>query len=429
MGDCWRVANAPMNVLRDMCNVAFSAVLAFMYIFHFSPLLALVAVVINPVPVVWGALWVRQVARAERAHSIANDHATTAVADAHTGLVEYKTQGMEAAAQRLLADRYVASYRTSRRFDILSGYNNSGNELIGLVTQVGTYLIAGYLVLDGRITIGFMLAFLVLMQHVQRPFQSATQILRQVASSLVAASRVNDLLSLPQEGSGGFPIPAQWNKLELENVTFSYQDEAEAIAYPPITISAGECVGLVGANGTGKTTLLCLVLRLLTPRCGSISVNDAAGAGLDLASYRSAFAVAPQEPHFLEGSIRANLDPHKKWTDVELWNALDKTGLSSAVRTKGGLDCHLGPGGTNLSRGQRQRLALARLFLRPDAKVLILDEPFASLDSDDRDQLMSALHELMQGRMTVIVSHRSEDLAFARRTVRLRALVEVPSGE
>lgn len=419
VGDCGQVASAPVHLLGEIASTLITALLAFIYIIHFSPILALIAVSISPMPLLWSALWVRRVATAERAHRAAVDRENTAIGDAHAGLAEYKTQGFEPAVHRLLADRFTAHYRTSRRFDRLTGYNGTGNELLSFITLIGTYVLAGYFVLHGQISIGFMLAYLQLMQHVQRPFQAASHIMRRVASSLVSASRVNDILSLPQETSAGAPPPATWQSLSLENLSFAYREGTDPLTYPRLDIHVGERVGLVGANGSGKSTMLRLVLRLLTPHSGSVSVNGTDATTYDLSAYRKAFAVAPQEPHFIEDSVRANLDPEATFSDDQLWDALDKAGLRDALRSQGGLDLMLSPGGTNLSRGQRQRLALARVFLRPEARVLVLDEPFASMDEGDRDQILSALDDMLQDRIGIIVSHRSEDLVLAQRTVRL----------
>ena len=184
-------------------------------------------------------------------------------------------------------------------------------------------------------------------------------------------------------------------------------------------------LALVGPSGCGKSTLLSVLLGLVSPERGSIRVGDVELAELDPDAWRSRLAWVPQRPHLFDASIAENVRlGRREASNEEVLAAIADAGLADVVANlPAGLDTVLGERGAGLSAGERQRLALARAFLR-DAPLLLLDEPTANLDGHTEREIVQSIRRLAQGRTVVLVAHRPALVAMADRVLSL-APVEV----
>jgi ATP-binding cassette subfamily C protein CydCD len=191
-----------------------------------------------------------------------------------------------------------------------------------------------------------------------------------------------------------------------------------------LVVEPGETVALTGPSGCGKSTLLAVVLGLRRPASGSVSLGGVHLSQLDLEDWRRRLAWVPQRPHLYARSVVDNVRLGCAGaTDSEVRDALGAAGLDDVVRDlPHGVDTLLGEGGAGLSAGERQRLALARAFVR-DAPLLLLDEPTAGLDGETEAELLSAVRRLLAGRTALIVAHRPALAALADRVVELPMLV------
>jgi ABC-type multidrug transport system fused ATPase/permease subunit len=182
----------------------------------------------------------------------------------------------------------------------------------------------------------------------------------------------------------------------------------------------GEVIAVGGPSGCGKSTLLGVLLGLLTPDSGSVRIGDLDLAALDRRGWHERVAWLPQRPHLFRASVLENvrLGRHDAGTR-EVWRSLEAAGLADVVRRlPHGLATVLGDGGYGLSAGERQRLALARVFLR-DAPLVLLDEPTAALDGDTEREVLDALRSLLSDRTGVVVAHRPALLEICDRRVSL----------
>ncbi len=179
-------------------------------------------------------------------------------------------------------------------------------------------------------------------------------------------------------------------------------------------------LALVGPSGCGKSTLLGVLLGLLSPDRGSIRIGDMELAELDPDAWRARLAWVPQRPHLFHASIADNVRLGRRdASSEEVWAAIADAGLADVVADlPAGLDTILGDRGAGLSAGERQRLALARAFLR-DAPLLLLDEPTAGLDGHTEREIVQSIRRLARGRTVVLVAHRPALVAMADRVVSL----------
>jgi ATP-binding cassette subfamily C protein CydCD len=188
-----------------------------------------------------------------------------------------------------------------------------------------------------------------------------------------------------------------------------------------IVVEPGETVALTGPSGCGKSTVLSVVLGLRRPDAGVVQLGGADLGDVDLDDWRRHLAWVPQRPHLFARTLAENVRLGRPGaSDAHIAAALDAAGLTEVVRRlPHGVDTPLGEGGAGLSAGERQRLALARAFVR-NTPLLLLDEPTASLDGETEADVLAAMRELIEGRTALIVAHRPALAALADRVVELR---------
>lgn len=219
-------------------------------------------------------------------------------------------------------------------------------------------------------------------------------------------------------------------RIRLEEVTVRYPGREEAaLDRVSLVIEPGERVAIVGPSGAGKSTLLHLLLGFVTPAEGRVLVGENDLAGLDLDAWRRLLAFVPQRPHLFATSVAENIALGSAATPEEIRTAAAAAQVAEfADALPQGYDTPLGERGANLSAGQRQRVALARAFCRPDARLLLLDEPTARLDGRSEAAVVEATRTLARGRTAVIVAHRPAMIDLADRVIRLDGGALVPVG-
>ena len=267
-------------------------------------------------------------------------------------------------------------------------------------------------VLVGANTITLGTAFL-LFQYVlliARPLEEVVHELETVQKANGAMVRVAELLAIRPMivDNGTCHPPAGPLTVAASAVGFDYGDDRPVLRDVDISIGAGRSVGIVGRTGSGKTTFSRLVLRLVEPTAGVVSLGGVPIADIPLDELRRRVALVPQEVELFAGSLRDNVTLFDNQpTDAAVIDALERVGLGALA--DGGIDRSLGAGGAGLSAGEAQLLALARVWLR-DPDLLVLDEATARVDPETERQLEAAVVELMRGRTTLIIAHRLSTL-------------------
>ncbi|HEY6113843.1 MAG TPA: thiol reductant ABC exporter subunit CydC [Gaiellaceae bacterium] len=253
---------------------------------------------------------------------------------------------------------------------------------------------------------------------------------RELAATLVAGRRVLDLTGREPRVSDPIepvPMPQAPVGVVLEDVTVRYASGGEPVLVDfDLRIDPGERVALLGPSGVGKTTVTNLLLRFLDPDSGRVTIGGCDARDLRQEDLRRTFALAGQEAHVFDSTIRENLRlAQPDATDSEFFDALRRARLDDWVESlPAGLDTLVGEEGLQLSGGQRQRLVIARALLA-DAPVLVLDEPTAHLDGETAERLVADALSAADGRSVLLITHRSEGLDLVDRIVRLDAVAAV----
>ena len=281
----------------------------------------------------------------------------------------------------------------------------------------------GRLVLEGALTPGALVSFLLYAITVAAAVGSLASLFGSYQEAIGAAQRVFELLDMrPTVAEPASPValprPVQ-GALSLEGVGFSYGPELpDVLCDVSFAIAPGEVVALVGPSGAGKTTVASLIPRFWDVTTGRITLDGMDVRSLSFEDLRGSIGLVPQEPALFSGTVRENIAyarPTANETDV-LAAARAAHAMEFIERLPLGLETLVGERGVKLSGGQRQRIALARVFLK-DPAVVVLDEATSSLDNESERLVEEAMEELLRGRSTLIIAHRLRTVRRADRVL------------
>lgn len=276
-----------------------------------------------------------------------------------------------------------------------------------------TYLAAGLPATSGGMTIGTLVAFTTLQGALFRPLMQLLDVHVSVVSSMALFSRVFEYLDLPVEiADPPDPVPLDpatvRGEVRWEHVGFRYPDAAgPALSDVDLEVPAGTALAIVGATGSGKTTLASLVPRLADPTTGRVTIDGVDLRRLPLATLAELVGVVSQETYLLHTTIRENLrHARPEATDAQIEDAARRAQIHELVTSlPRGYDTVVGARGHRFSGGEKQRLAIARTLLR-DPRVLVLDEATSALDTSTERAVQAALDEAGRGRTTITIAHR-----------------------
>ncbi|EGR1578848.1 ATP-binding cassette domain-containing protein [Vibrio parahaemolyticus] len=303
---------------------------------------------------------------------------------------------------KLTAEHLVASKKVIR----LNGYLL--RPLMDLLAGLALLCLVAIFGFNGveLIGVGVLYAFISYLARVTEPLIEMTQQLALLQQALVSSERVFELIDAKPQTYGDDHKPLKTGSIELSNLTFSYDGKQDVLKDISLKAAHQDFIALVGHTGSGKSTLASLLMGFYPTNVGELLIDGRPLNTLGKDVLRKDVAMVQQDPHILPASVRENISLSRAVSDEQIWDALDKVGLSEQIRRyPNGLDTQLGQGETNLSAGQKQLLALARVLVAKP-KILILDEATANIDSGTEALIQKSLKVLRQNMTLVVIAHR-----------------------
>jgi ATP-binding cassette subfamily B protein len=306
--------------------------------------------------------------------------------------------------------------------------------MLEVISSTATALIiwyGGVLILRGEMTIGILVAFLSYMRLFFQPLRELSQKYSIVQSAMASAERIFQLLDTRSDMAVATSSLAPQSvkvSLEFRNVTFGYEPDRPVIHELSLHVAPGETVAIVGATGSGKTTLVNLLERMYDPNSGKILLDGHDLRDLDPLWLRNVVGLVMQEIYLVPGTIRENILLDREMAEGVLADILEQAQLTGLIsRLSEGMNTMIGEGNLELSSGQRQLLALARIMARnPD--ILVLDEATANIDSETEILVERAIAATLAGRTSIVIAHRLSTIRRADRILVMDAGMIVEEG-
>ncbi|MGN0695559.1 MAG: ABC transporter ATP-binding protein [Oscillospiraceae bacterium] len=292
--------------------------------------------------------------------------------------------------------------------DIFSGIMGPIMNCIGNIGFVIIAVFGGYFSISGLISVGVISAFIVYAKQFSRPINEVAQVYGQLQTAIAGAERVFAVLDEKSEDMSGEPLSDEKDMtVSFKNVDFSYVEGQSVLRDFTLTVPAGKKVALVGATGSGKTTVVNLLMRFYDIDGGEIFINDKELRSISRESLRKNMAIVLQDTVLFSGTVRDNLKfGNENITEEELEKAVKMSRCRELIdMLPQGYDSVLTGSGENISQGQRQLLAIARAFAA-DPKILILDEATSNVDTRTEKAIQDAMHLIMENRTSIIIAHR-----------------------
>jgi ATP-binding cassette subfamily B protein len=396
-------------------TVVLDAVFSVVYIvvmFIYSWLLTLVTLAVIPLFVLLTVLVSPIVRRQLRAKAERQAETQSYLVEVLSGISTVKAQNIELRTRWQWQDRYARYVSDGFKNVLTSTAASSTSNFLNKLSALLVLWVGAYLVLDGKLTLGQLIAFRMIAGYVTSPLLRLAQLWQNFQSTGLSLERLSDIVDSPQEADEAdrhnIPLPPVEGAVKYENVSFRFAASGPLqLSNVSIDIPVGSFVGLVGQSGSGKSTLTKLLPRLYDPDSGRIVVDGYDISKVELYSLRRQIGIVPQETLLFDGTVQENIALTNP--DASSEEIIEAAKIAAAhdfiMGLPSGYNTRVGERGSALSGGQRQRIAIARTVLQ-SPRMLILDEATSALDYDAERQVCLNLAQAYKGRTVFFITHR-----------------------
>jgi len=356
-----------------------------------------------------------------RQQAEANARVQSHLVETLSGMETVKGQGMELPSEWRWEQLYGGQIEAGFRNTITSTAAGSANQFLGQVSGLIVIWFGAMLVLEGKMTLGQLIAFRILSGYVTSPLLRLASLWQNFQETALSLERLSDIVDHREEieiaGENLPPIPPLQGAISYEGVNFRFGSSGPLqLLNVNFDIPAGNFVGIVGSSGSGKSTMLKLLTRLFDPLEGTIRIDGYDIGKVDLYSLRSQVGVVPQDSLLFDGTVQANIALTRPDASFEeITGAAQVACAHDFIQAlPSGYSSSVGERGSALSGGQRQRMAIARMVLKRP-RLLVLDEATSALDVDTEQQVTRNLAEVYRGSTVLFITHRLGSLRHADR--------------
>jgi HlyB family type I secretion system ABC transporter len=377
----------------------------------YSPLLTAVSLAIIPVFIALTLIFSPTIRKQLRVKAERNAETQSYLVEILTGIQTVKAQNIELRSRWQWQERYARYISTGFTTVITSTLAKSASDFLNKLSRVLIIGLGAYLVLDGKLTLGQLIAFRIISGYVTSPIMRLAQLWQNFQETALSLERLADIVDHPEEGEedrNNIPMPAIKGRVKYDNLSFRFKKSGPLqLNNISVEFNPGTFVALVGESGAGKSTITKLLSRLYEPEGGRILVDGYDINRVELYSLRRQVGVVPQDTLLFEGTILENIAlTNPDATTEEIIAAAQIAAAHEFIMSlPNGYNTRVGERGSSLSGGQRQRIAIARTILQQPA-MMVLDEATSALDFATEQQVCRNLKEALKGRTVFFITHR-----------------------
>lgn len=423
------VTDGIVNVLPGIITLGIQLVFAFVTLFYFDPVLAVLAILIGPLTVLFYRLFKKKL---KEMHMKIQESESIYRAYLHECLQNISI--IKVFSQEDVSGKRVDDLQNNRTSWVIkrNALNVKASSILSLGYYIGymlSFCWGAFRLAQSRITFGTLTAFFQLVGQVQSPFISIARSIPQLIATEGSALRLMELENLEKEPMAHQALTVEKAGVILENISFEYKKDTPILKNASVDIRPGEIVSIIGPSGEGKTTIIRLLLSLLEKQNGKIFLTDGHTQYSMDASLRKNMSYVPQGNTLFSGTILENLTMGAEMPTVKVDQALrDACAYDFVYELKENINTLIGEKGLGLSEGQAQRLAIARALLK-EASILIFDEATSALDEKTEMNVLKAIKCRSSKPTCLFITHRPGVYALSDRILRLENgnLLEVAS--
>ena len=424
--DISTVSSNAINWLPTIIIALYKFIATFLVILHYNAVMALIALASAPILLLSSSFLIKKQRNYGKKVREMSSRLMTFEAETFYNFDTIKSFGISSLYSRKMREWQKKYKGISLDYNMFSIKTNVFLSVISMLVGFGMFGYCLFLLWGGSITFGTMTLFLQQGSGLSASFNNLMSIVPNFLSSSVSAHRIRELVELPKEkhieGSSALDeLAADGFKVSMRNVDFAYVEGEAVLHSSDFDAAPGEIVALIGASGEGKTTMIRLILGLVHPVDGSVTVTSSDGREVMMnADTRHLFAYVPQGNTILAGTIEENLRMAKEdASEAELIEALKLACAWEFVeKLPNGIRSNIGERGKGLSEGQAQRIAIARAILR-DAPVLLLDEATSALDVATERRVLRNIITSKPNKTCIVTTHRPSVLNMCKRVYRV----------
>lgn len=421
-----------INIIKVLVPCIIGAVISTAIALYKNGIVTLFFLVVIPINLILVQFFRKKMSRKNHSYRVENEVVSAKLTNMLEMLTVTKAHGLE--------DEEVAQfeknirYLTTRGLDVdkTNAYFGSVSWVVSSILSAGCLIFCAFLALNGKISAGDIVLYQSLFASINGNVQTIVNILPSLTTGYEAVNSISEIMlsSDVEDDKGKLKLSSIDGRVIFDNVSYKYPgSEQNVVENFNLNVKQGECIAVVGASGSGKSTIMNMIIGFLKPTEGRIYIDDYDITEIALTNYRHFISVVPQNSILFSGTIKENITYGLSGiSDESVEEVAELANLNEFVKDlPKGLDTFIGERGGKLSGGQKQRITIARALIR-DPKILILDEATSALDNISEYHVQKAISKLIKGRTTFIVAHRLSTIRDADRIVVMDAGKCVESG-